>query len=395
MSISNFLLSLKFLALLTVSINAQYENSRGDCTVDSQLGTCILARDCRFVANILEKSRDQAIVYLRRNHCGFEGPNPKVCCINSANVDTRPDDHVTNFGTTQSWNSEQTIPQLDYTQTDVANNPLLPTNCGRELSQRIIGGERTELDEFAWMALLEYQKPNGRSTACGGVLISKRYVLTAAHCIKGKDLPTNWRLTSVRLGEYDTDTDPDCVQDSETTQVCADDPVTVGVEEQIAHEEYRPLSRDQRYDIALLRLSYDVMFTKYIKPICLPTNTLLNQKLFVAGWGKTESRSSSNIKLKLKLPLADKDQCDEVYGNAGVRLGYGQICAGGQRGKDSCRGDSGGPLMAVERLYNGTSKWTTVGVVSFGPSPCGMQGWPGVYTKVSDFVPWILSKMRP
>ncbi|XP_071578101.1 CLIP domain-containing serine protease HP8-like [Temnothorax nylanderi] len=396
MSSSTFLVFLKSLALLIVGIYAQYQSSRTDCRVNGQVGACIIARDCAMVSNILQQSREQAIDYLRRNHCGFEGSNPLVCCIDSASIDTRPGGLVTNPGTTQGWNLEPTTPQSDEnTQIDLANNPLLPNDCGRDLSQRIVGGERTELSEFPWMALLEYQKPNGRATACGGVLINKRYVLTAAHCIKGKDLPVNWRLTSVRLGEYDTDAERDCVPDGDDSVVCADDPVTVGVEEQIAHEEYRPLSRDQRYDIALLRLSRDVTFTTFIKPICLPSSSSLGGKLYVAGWGKTETRSASNIKLKLALPLADKDQCEQTYTNAGVQLGYGQICAGGQRGKDSCRGDSGGPLMAVERIADGTGRWTAVGVVSFGPSPCGMQGWPGIYTKVTDFVPWIVSKLRP
>ncbi|KMQ96720.1 serine protease easter [Lasius niger] len=389
------LMFLKLLALLIVSINAQ--NSRTDCRVDGQLGACILARDCPMVASILQQSRDQAIAYLRRNHCGFEGMNPQVCCVGNANVNTRPGGTVTNNPRPESpeLNQQSTSPRpSENIQVDLADNPLLPSDCGRDLSQRIVGGERTELDEFPWMALLEYQKPNGRTTACGGVLINKRYVLTAAHCIKGKDLPPNWRLTSVRLGEYNTDTERDCVQDGEDSVVCADDPITVGVEEQIAHEEYRPQSRDQRYDIALLRLNRDVAFTNFVKSICLPTNSSLDGKLVVAGWGKTETRSASNVKLKLSLPLANKEQCDQTYNNAGVRLGYGQICAGGQKGKDSCRGDSGGPLMAVERIADGTGRWAAVGVVSFGPSPCGMQNWPGVYTRVVDFVPWIVSKLR-
>ncbi|EZA55838.1 Serine protease easter [Ooceraea biroi] len=360
---------------------------------DGQMGTCKAARNCTAVATILQQSRDEAFAYLKRNHCGFDGKTPLVCCIN--NIITRPTPPNEDLYDRTLTNSGNSTPSEEG-RIGVDNNPLLPSDCGRDLSQRIVGGERTSLDEFPWMALLEYQKPNGRTTACGGVLISKRYVLTAAHCIKGKDLPTTWRLSSVRLGEYDTDTDTDCISDGNNGTTCADDPVTVGVEEQFAHEEYQPLSRHQRYDIALLRLAQDVTFTKYIKPICLPSNsTSLDDRLFfVAGWGKTETRSSSNVKLKLSLPLVSDSQCDQTYNNAGVRLGYGQICAGGQRGKDSCRGDSGGPLMALERLSDRTGKWSAVGVVSFGPSPCGMQGWPGVYTKVQDFVPWILSKLR-
>lgn len=226
------------------------------------------------------------------------------------------------------------------------------------------------------------------------MLISSRYVLTAAHCIKGKDLPKTWSLIGVRLGEYDTSRDTDCIEDGDDSEVCAPPPVTVGVEEQIAHENYRPTSREQLNDIALLRLSRNVTFTDYIKPICLPNNLDVAQKLWIAGWGKTETKSESNIKLKLSIPLADQQECHTRYNSAAVSLGKGQICAGGQRGKDSCRGDSGGPLMSVERTNDGSGRWTAIGVVSFGPSPCGMQGWPGVYTKVSEFTDWILTNMR-
>lgn len=108
------------------------------------------------VATILQQSREQAISYLRQNHCGFEGSNPLVCCISggNTNVNTRPGGTETNPGT---WNPSPS-PQNEDPMINLASNPHLPNVCGRDLSQRIFGGERTELDEFPWMALLEYQK---------------------------------------------------------------------------------------------------------------------------------------------------------------------------------------------------------------------------------------------
>ncbi|XP_050590762.1 uncharacterized protein LOC126922324 [Bombus affinis] len=386
-------------AMMLVAV-AQFQGQSNCVSLYGVSGQCIGLRQCPQILNILQTRplTPQIIDILRQLQCGFDSPdNPRVCCpIQNGNINTatrsnesRIDD---NTGiNSNSWQQNTNNQNLQY---DIFNNPLLPTECGKDLTQRIVGGERAGLDEYPWMTLLEYLTLNGMYTACGGVLISQRYVLTAAHCVKGKDIPSTWRLRSVRLGEYNTDTNPDCIKDDENSQICADEIVSVEIEEQIAHENYRPRSRDQKYDIALLRLSRDVTFTNYIKPICLPPNASLGQRLSVAGWGKTENGSSSNIKLKLTLPIVDEVQCQMTYGNVGVALGYGQICAGGQKGKDSCRGDSGGSLMAVERDQNGSARWVAVGVVSFGPSPCGMPGWPGVYTRVIDFVPWILSKMR-
>lgn len=234
---------------------------------------------------------------------------------------------------------------------------------------------------------------NGKTTACGGVLIHARYVLTAAHCLKGTALPKSWKLQSVRLGEYNTGTNPDCIPDGEESMICADEPMSVPVEGQFVHEGYEPKSTDQHNDIALLRLSREVAFTNYVKPVCLPRGEGLSRKFVVAGWGKTETKSESEVKLKVALPLVERATCQRTYRDAGVNLGDSQICAGGERLKDSCRGDSGGPLMQQDRDPEGQTRWTAVGVVSFGPSPCGMLNWPGVYTKVYDYMPWILQKI--
>ncbi|CAK9822833.1 CLIP domain-containing serine protease HP8 [Anthophora retusa] len=385
------------------SVAGQFQGQSNCATPNNVAGSCVGIRQCPQLLNLLEAQplKPEVIDFLRKSQCGFEGNYPRVCCpLRNGIIDIPPrGDQVypsDNTGTNQNFGQQNTETNTDDAnlQYDLSNNPLLPTNCGKDLSQRIFGGERTDLDEFPWMALLEYSKPNGRTTACGGVLISRRYVVTAAHCVRGSDIPKTWRLDSVRLGEYNTDTNPDCIQDDVDSVVCADNPITVGIEEQIAHENYRPKLTDRKYDIALLRLSRDITFTNYIQPICLPPTATLGQRLFVAGWGKTENRTSSNVKLKVSLPIVDKQECQTVYGSVGMTLGYGQICAGGQKGMDSCRGDSGGPLMGVERTRDGNGRWTVVGVVSLGPANCGMAGWPGVYTRVIDFVPWIVSKMR-
>lgn len=71
------------------------------------------------------------------------------------------------------------------------------------------------------------------------------------------------------------------------------------------------------------------------------------------------------------------------------------MCAGGDKGKDSCRGDSGGPLMTSLSDTKRDVHVYVIGIVSFGPSPCGMPGWPGIYTNVAKYSQWIVNKLQP
>lgn len=67
------------------------------------------------------------------------------------------------------------------------------------------------------------------------------------------------------------------------------------------------------------------------------------------------------------------------------------MCAGGVEGEDSCKGDSGGPLMWEKK----DNFFEIVGVVSFGPRKCGLENVPGVYTKVYAYDSWIRQNVRP
>lgn len=225
-------------------------------------------------------------------------------------------------------------------------------------------------------------------------MINKRYIVTAAHCVHGKQVSDVGRLINVRLGEYNTETTEDCVQ-LDNARDCADPVKNYGVEEIIVHEDYRPIENSflqRENDIALLRLSGNVRYSEFVAPICLPSPTFpgtsSNRMLVVAGWGRTLVSKRSSIKLKVNVPTYEFETCRQMYSTRNINLVDSQMCAGGNFAQDSCNGDSGGPLMSRE---NGA--WIAEGIVSFGLG-CGVER-PAVYTKVHSFLPWIRSKLRP
>lgn len=369
-----FLVVFVFVCALGFSQAQRQCRNRGD--------NCVVLRSCpALYAMVQQANRPPSVTtYLREAQCGFQGNQPKVCCPAVA-----PPTGGSGGGPSISDR--------------VTPNNLIPTiaDCGEDLVDKILGGNATDLNEFTWMALLEYQKPTGRGFHCGGVLITRRYVLTAAHCIQGAGIGAGISLVSVRLGEWDTRSQVDCLQG-----VCSEPPQDIPVESTTVHPGYSSSSRDQKDDLALVRLSREVTFSDWIKPICLPLisssvprkNHVGGPDLFVAGWGKTEVASESNVKLKVNVPVVDAARCTSVYNRLGLNLGQGQLCAGGRTGKDSCRGDSGGPLMSLEE-DGPNSNWFVIGIVSFGPSPCGTKDWPGVYTDVTKYAAWISNNIKP
>ncbi|RVE48475.1 hypothetical protein evm_006911 [Chilo suppressalis] len=238
--------------------------------------------------------------------------------------------------------------------------------CGvRNEASRIIGGVETAVNEFPWVARLSYFN----KFYCGGMLINDRYVLTAAHCVKG----FMWFMIKVTLGEHDR-----C---NETTR-----PVTRFVSELVANNfTYTTF----KHDIALLKLNEPVEVTDEVKPICLPhadDNTFVGVKAIATGWGSvTEEKNHSCRLMEVELPVLSNEVCKATKYDSKM-IADSMLCAGYPEtgGKDSCQGDSGGPLCAERR----DKQYELLGVVSWGVG-CGRPGYPGVYTRVTKYLDWI------
>uniref|UniRef100_A0A1Y1NL68 CLIP domain-containing serine protease n=1 Tax=Photinus pyralis TaxID=7054 RepID=A0A1Y1NL68_PHOPY len=372
-----------------------FQNTEWCVTPKNSTGQCVPIDTCPEVM-IMLKSRPltpKGGDYLKAAHCGFHGPKlPKICCAFNTVHSTVP---TTGIGLARSTPSQESSQRLvaEKNRLKVILVSLLPDDeCGVSAASKIFNGSAVGLFDFPWMALIEYETPNGNYFKCGGSLISKRYVLTAAHCVNEDNIPPGSKPASVRLGEYDLATDIDCDYD----YVCSDDPVDVPIAEILMHERYNSHDGNRYHDIALLKLARDVDFTDFIKPICLPYTTDLISQSFagtigtIVGWGKTEYDSSgSTVKLSVELPVKSHEECTHIYNKIMIVPSEGQICAGGEQNKDSCEGDSGGPLMT---LHEESALWYITGIISFGAEKCGSLGWPGIYTRVTEYVPWIIGK---
>lgn len=361
-------------------------------TYYQESGQCVSVRKCKTIWKlILDAPRplpDRLTEYIRNSQCG----NPQdqsICCrpqdIEGSDQQSGPN---RNQGT-GSTEVNRIINHRNLNLLDVAD-------CGTLTSDRISHGNQTSLFQYPWSALLGYENSFGDvEYRCGGTLITNRFVLTASHCIVETRA---MRLTTVRLGEYDTSTTVDCSADNRDS-ICAPPVQEIAVQETIVHPDYDKY----RYlnDIALIRLQYRADTSdSSVKTICLPVTQQLfrnnPQKYIVTGWGATEQGIKSDKLLQANVLPYPQDRCQEAMSRLSkrVQLTDAHFCAGGEGNNvDTCSGDSGGPIQALSSV-NGDGKIVQYGIISFGPSSCGNSGlYPGVYTNLRHFLVWVLDNI--
>ncbi|XP_065371904.1 chymotrypsin-2-like [Calliphora vicina] len=255
----------------------------------------------------------------------------------------------------------------------VNGNAIVTQNNNTE---RIVGGRDIPKGQFVpyQVSLQYYTQSNNYKHYCGGSIISKNLVLTAAHCCKGLKVHRMF----VKAG----------VRDLSESQ---------GKRYAVQHYQIHPNYKEfESSDIAIIKIdnNFDLNNISVAAiDVVSPKRVVSNVEVTLTGWG---------LRLPIELPIFQNQLqtlnfptvlqtmsyntiSDKECRSKGIdRLSKTEICAQGFLLKGACVGDSGGPLVR----YIG-NKLQQVGVVSYGFFVCGVFDVPDVYTRVSEFSDWL------
>jgi len=234
---------------------------------------------------------------------------------------------------------------------------------------RVVNGWPADKGEWPWIAALL----NNDRQFCGGSLIDQNHILTAAHCVAHMSRYDVANL-KVRLGDHQIKTKGETeIFESKASRVVRHK----GFSQQTLHE-----------DVAIITLETPVpLGLDNVRPVCLPPQggvSYAGETATVVGWGSLKENGPQPDTLQeVTVKIWENSVCKETYGNAAPGGIQSHMLCAGQKGKDSCSGDSGGPMQ-----IGSGSTWTQIGVVSWGIG-CGKSHYPGVYSRITELRDWI------
>ncbi|XP_028265617.1 anionic trypsin-2-like [Parambassis ranga] len=231
---------------------------------------------------------------------------------------------------------------------------LFSVLCSVNSDNRIIGGHEVQKYSLPYQASVQ---TNTGTHYCGGTLVHEQWVVCAAHC---------WRpshLMRVVLSEHNLYVDEGYEQIYNVSKIY------------VHNYNYKTFNND----IMMIMLSEPARLNTYVQPVKLPTADTppVTGDCTVSGWGVTQVYSYVLSPVLRAVDVREMPYCSWFYWG---KITPNMWCAGSPYGgKDSCQGDSGGPLVCDGYLE---------GIVSWGIS-CANPYFPGVYTKVRNYVQWI------
>ncbi|XP_028265616.1 trypsin-3-like [Parambassis ranga] len=237
---------------------------------------------------------------------------------------------------------------------------VLAVKCQNAAQGRIVNGYEPIPHSITYIVSIQTMD---RQHICGGFLINKYWVVTAAHCNIGVN------KMMIVAGDHSLS-------------------IYEGTEQEmlpqllVPHPAYNSTTNNN--DIMLIKLRAPIYLNSYVSIALLPrqdTSVQEGKMCRVSGWGYTnpEGGTVPSTLRTVKLPIVSTEKCNSSASFNGI-ITENMLCAGYSiGGKDACQGDSGGPLVCDGRVY---------GVVSWGKG-CADAQFPGVYTAVSKFRRWI------